>query len=204
METARIITQDPTQNMGTVVRATEEVLRGGRGTEKRREMVLEAEGAQVLPASGPGRSCLSGLMMIRKGTLAALTMRENGDHQSVRVEGEEARIGVMMEATNAGKRRKLILKTFITAPPGSKMVLKTTRGMQGGKVKLPREQDSSLEGLEVVEMMVILNLLPLLLDQIGTLLVCWLRMAPDLLLNRPSIRRVEITLSTWLATLSTP
>ena len=83
-------------------------------------------GAQVLPASGPGRSCLSGLMMIRKGTLAALTMRENGDHQSVRVEGEEVRIGVMMEVTNAGKRRKLILKTFIKAPVGSKMVLKTT------------------------------------------------------------------------------
>ena len=111
------------------------------------------------------------------------------------------RFGVMMEATNAGKRRKLILKTFITVPPGSKMVLKTTRGMRVGKVKLPREQGSSLEG---VEMVVILNLLPLLLEQIGTLLGCWVLMAPDLLLNRPSIRQVEITLSTWLATLSTP
>jgi hypothetical protein len=139
-------------------------------------------------------------MMIRKGTLAASTMRASGDHQSARVEGEEVRIGVMMEATNAGKRRKLIPKTFITVP-GSKMVLKTTRGMRVVKVKLPREQGSSLEG---VEMVVILNLLPLLLEQIGTLLGCWVLMAPDLLLNRPSIRRVEITLSTWLATLSTP
>ena len=158
-------------------------------------------GARVLPASGPDRSCLSGRMMIRKGTLAASTMRASGDHQSARVEGEEVRIGVMMEATNAGKRRKLILKTFTTAPPGSKMVLKTTRGMPVGKVKLPREQGSSLEG---VEMVVILNLLPLLLEQIGTLLGCWVLMAPDLLLNRPSTRQVEITLSTWLATLSTP
>lgn len=84
------------------------------------------EGALVLPASDPDKSSLSGLMMIRKGTRAALTTRENGDRQSVRVEGEEVRIGVMMEVTNAGKRRKLILKTFIKAPVGSKMVLKTT------------------------------------------------------------------------------
>ena len=154
-----------------------------------------------MPASDPDKSSLSGLMMIRKGTRAALTTRENGDRQSVRVEGEEVRIGVMMEVTNAGKRRKLILKTFIKAPVGSKMVLKTTRGMPVGKVKLPREQGSSLEG---VEMVVILNLLPLLLEQIGTLLGCWVLMAPDLLLNRPSTRRVEITLSTWRATLLTP
>jgi hypothetical protein len=77
---------------------------------------------------------------------------------------------------------------------------------EAGKVKVPREQGSSLEGVEVVEeeMMVILNLLPLLSEQIGTLLVCWVLMGRDLLLNLPSIRQVEITLSTWLATLSTP
>ena len=68
----------------------------------------------------------------------------------------------------------------------------------------PKEQGNSREGVEVEEMMVILNLLPLLLEQIGTLLVCWVLMAPDLLLNLPSIRQVEITLSTWLATLLIP
>jgi len=74
--------------------------------------------------------------------------------------------------------------------------------MQVGKLNPPKEQGNSREGVE--GMMVILNLLPLLLEQIGTLLVCWVLMAPDLLLNLPSIRQVEITLSTWLATLLIP
>merc|ERR1719385_468772 len=100
------------------------------------------------------------------------------------------RIGAMKEVTNAGKRRKLILKTSIMAPlPGSKMVLKTTRGTLVGKMNLLREQDSSLEG-EEVEVMVIMNLLPLQLEPIGTRQVCWELTALDLLLNLPSIKRV--------------
>merc|ERR1719234_1213239 len=101
-----------------------------------------------------------------------------------------------MVVTNAGKRRKSTLKTFIML--ASKMVLKTKKEMN-----LQREQDSSQE-----EMMVILNLLPPQLQlelTTGTLRDCWaLLMALDLRLNLPSIRQVEITSSTWLATLLTP
>ena len=147
------------------------------------------------------------MMIIEKTTMSAIcfnALRANGDHQSVRAEVEEVRIGAMKEVTNAGKRRKLILKTSIMAPlPGSKMVLKTTRGTLVGKMNLLREQDSSLGG-EVVEVMVIMNLLPLQLEPIGTQRVCWELTALDLLLNLPSIRQVEITSSTWLATLLTP
>ena len=164
----------------------------------------EATSGQTATIKDDDDILVQGLIMILFLYLTLqCTFRANGDHPNVKVEVEEVRTGVMMEVTNAGKRRRLILKTFITDLLGSKMVLKTTPGsLLVGKVNLQKEQDSSLE--EVVEMMVIMNLLPLQLELTGTRLVCWVLMALDLLLNLPSIRQAEITLSTWPATLLTP
>merc|ERR1719206_1225011 len=108
--------------------------------ERKLKTGLVVAGGPALLVNGPDRSCLSGLMMIRREGQAALIMRANGGHPNVRGVAEVAMTGEMMEV-NAGRKKRSTQKIFTRDLAWSKTVLKrTTKSLQ-----VMGEQDSNLE-----------------------------------------------------------
>merc|ERR1719322_1123680 len=98
--------------------------------ERKLKTDLVVAGGPALLVNGPGRSCLSGLMMIRRESQAALIMRANGGHPNVKVVAEGAMTGEMME-DNAGRKKRSTQKIFTRDLAWFKTVLKrTTKSLQ--------------------------------------------------------------------------
>merc|ERR1719495_2194703 len=116
--------------------------------ERELKTELVVAGGPALLVNVPGRSCLSGLMMIRRESRAALIMRVNGGHPNVKVVEEGAMTGEMMEV-NAGRKKRSTLKIFTMDLAWSKTVLKRTIK----SLQVMGEQDSNLEEKVVEETM---------------------------------------------------